>query len=126
MNYQVSEQFEAYVNQWVDLDDTEREARADLKLITQEKKELTEQILEYMRANNLKTINIKGKDGDGTLQYSISRRSASINKDSIRQNLLGSGCLRNPNQIDNVISTIYKNRPVKEVPCLKRTKARNN
>lgn len=122
---QVSETLENLVNRWVDLDDTEKAAREDIKIVVKEKRELTQQILEFMKANNLKAINIQGKDGNGgTLEYTVSKRSSSINRDAIRKNLLACGQLRSPNAVDNVVEYIYTNRDVKEVPCLKRKKSR--
>jgi coenzyme F420-reducing hydrogenase alpha subunit len=117
MQKQVDQQFENMVNEWVDLDDVETNAKKELKNLRDRKKLLGQQILHYIKSNNIHTVNIPG----GTLKYCVSKRKPSIKKDTIRENLLQSHALKDPRAIDSVMEYIYTSNGVVETEYLKRT-----
>lgn len=110
-------QFENWINEWVELDDIEVMSRKELKRVRDRKKLLGQQILHYVKANNIHTVNIPG----GSLKYCVSKRKASVKKDTIRENLLQSRALKDPRAIDSVMEMIYKSPGVVETEYLKRT-----
>lgn len=117
MQKQTDPQFENMVTEWIELDDIENMSKKELKNIRDRKKLLGQQILHYIKSNNIHTVNIPG----GSLKYCVSKRKAAVKKDTIRENLLQSRALKDPRSIDTVMEYLYTSNSVVETEYLKRT-----
>lgn len=115
--------FNDMVNDYIELDNIERDSMDELKQLRANKKRLQQEIMHYLKVNDIHTVNIPG----GTLKYCVSKRKSPAKKDIIKENLLQSGALRNPGAVDEVVEYIYGNTPMVESEYLKRTgRAKND
>lgn len=111
----IAEEFIEMVREWVDKDDDIKKKRAELKEITDEKKQLEQFILDYMEDNNLDMFEIS----DGKLRKNISKTKAALKHDLIQESL--TKVFNNTEKAFNTTKLILDNRPVTERIRLKRT-----
>tara|TARA_B100000900_G_C20526914_1_gene694587 strand:- start:352 stop:717 length:366 start_codon:yes stop_codon:yes gene_type:complete len=79
-NLTVSEDFKNDVKTWIEIDDKERELKAQIKLLTAKKKELTDGILKEMESNEIDNLQIST---GGKLKYSVSQVTTPLKKEHI-------------------------------------------
>lgn len=110
-----TEDIKYWVTEWVDIDNTERDAKKSLKKLKEKKKALTDKILKYMSSNKMGTINIT----DGLLLFDVKERVLPVNKEYLTDKMSD---LMNPEQAEEFIHNIYdkEQRPKKEIIDLKR------
>ena len=70
------EELIGYIRNWVSLDSELKNLRSETKKINQEKKELSNKLIEIMKENDIETIDMK----EGKLQYKKSTVKAPISK----------------------------------------------
>ena len=109
------------VSKLVELNQQIKEARSDIKVLSQAEKALKLHIKKLMIDNGLDVINTK--TGKITVKKSV--RKVGLNKDSIREGLtlFFEG---NEEQIENVLKTIIDNLPTKETQTISVTGSKKN
>jgi hypothetical protein len=75
------------LKQWIDLDDQARRLQAQMKHIRDEKKKYAEQVLEFMRGNNLDNFLLEGSSG-GTISRQVRTVRPALRRDVVRTQLL--------------------------------------
>ena len=109
------------VSKLVELNQQIKEARSDMKILSQAEKALKLHIKKLMIDNGLDVINTK--TGKITVKKSV--RKVGLNRDSIREGLtlFFEG---NEEQIENVLKTIIDNLPTKETQTISVTGSKKN
>lgn len=114
----VSPEFIQNVKKWLEIDDTIKEIRTKTKLLTSEKKEKEQFILDYLQEIDEKVIDVP----NGKLRRNITKTQAPFKKETIQQALVEiTGDL---NKATALTEHIIKSRPIVQRVNLKRTKLR--
>lgn len=82
----VSEEFKNNIKEWISIDDREKELKAQIKIITKGKKELSEKILKEMEDSKIDDLSLST---GGKLKANISTTIAPLKKEHIYTRLLG-------------------------------------
>ena len=99
-------QFDTWVSDWVEIDDIIYSSTKQLKTLKARKQELENQIVQHGHTTGITEILIPG----GKLKLTVSRRKkTSINRDTIRDNLINSNALKDPRLAERVVEFVYKN-----------------
>ena len=109
------EDFIEVVKKWVAIDDMVKEATLKIREWKNEKKELEEGILEYMKKTDQDVLSMST---GGTLRMSLSKTKQGLKEDYIRdvlQKFIG-----DPNETAKIVGTLMSDRPQKERCYLKR------
>jgi hypothetical protein len=117
----VADDLTTSVSKLVELNQQIKEARSDMKILSQAEKALKLHIKKLMIDNGLDVINTK--TGKITVKKSV--RKVGLNRDSIREGLtlFFEG---NEEQIENVLKTIIDNLPTKETQTISVTGSKKN
>lgn len=113
---EVSDQFKTWIRQWVEFDNKEKEIKEDLGEIRDNKKVLTNNIIKYMRSNEVPDIEIP----DGFIEVNVSKCKSSFNKPGLVKLLGKSGYLKEGSAAKDLVDFLYENREIKEIARLKR------
>ena len=114
----VSNEFIQNVKKWLEIDDTIKEIRVKTKLLTSEKKEKEQYILDYLQEIDEKVIDVP----NGKLRRNVTKSQAPFKKETIQQALVEiTGDL---SKATALTEHIIKSRPIVQRINLKRTKAR--
>lgn len=116
----ISVEFEKWVTEWVDLDNTVKAARAELRTLSARQKQLETMILGYMKHNDIEDIGIE----DGSLEYRQSVRRTPLSKNDMVDLLERSGMLRQGIKAEETVDFLYENRRQKEATNIKRVQNR--
>ena len=84
-NTQNTEQVREILRQWIELDNRERELRNQIKEIKNQKERNSEEILRFMRDNNVDDFSIEGQ---GKLARSVRTSRPALSRQTIRTQLL--------------------------------------
>lgn len=109
------DKFEELVRSYVELDDQIKQASKDMKTLKDKKKELDGTITDYMKLNNIETVNITG----GKLKVYTSKVKTPINKEHIFDVLASK---LDEKKATDITDYIMENRQTEEKEVLKRTK----
>jgi hypothetical protein len=115
----ITEEFKQSVIEWVKKDDTIRNLNNEMKQIKIEKKELEQNILNFMEETEIDVFEI----GDGKLRKSVSKTKGALKQEIIQNSLMH--IFKNTHQASSTTKFILDNRPIKETTRLKRTYKRN-
>ena len=115
------EDFINTVKMFIELDNQIHEGREAMKLLQNKKEKCEVLILEYMKMNKMedKEFNLT----DGKLKYSMSKSTASVNKNVIQEKL--ELFLKNKDIANKATEYIFQDRQISFTPKLKRTMNRN-
>ncbi len=75
------------MRRWIELDDQARTLQNQLKAIRTEKQQFSQQVLEFMRGNNLDNFLLEGGTG-GTLSRQVRTVRPALRRDVVRTQLL--------------------------------------
>lgn len=114
---EISAEFEKWVQSYVDIDNTIKEATKDLKALRQTQTDLDTKIKDYMKKSGIEGMNITG----GKLKIAVSNRKTTLNKTSIAKALENCGELRDIKKAEEIANFIYNSRETIETEKLKRT-----
>ncbi len=119
---QVSQSFEDNVKKYVLIDNQIKNGQEAIRTLRKEKELAEENILIYVKTNNLEEspINITG----GKLKYALSKTSVSINRDYIQNRL--ESYFKSETKAKEVANYIYSNRETREKEVIRRTRSRKN
>lgn len=113
---QVTDEFKKWILEWVDLDDTVKNAHAELRKVKERQKQLENMILTYMKVNKIEDIGIQ----DGTLEFRETVRKTALSRVDMIDLLDHSGMLKSDVKADQVVEYLYSNRREKESSSIKR------
>jgi hypothetical protein len=82
-----SEEIKTSLRRWIELDDQARTLQNQLKAIRTEKQQFSQQVLEFMRGNNLDNFLLEGGTG-GTLSRQVRTVRPALRRDVVRTQLL--------------------------------------
>jgi molybdopterin biosynthesis enzyme MoaB len=82
-----SEEIKTSLRRWIELDDQARALQNQLKAIRTEKQQFSQQVLEFMRGNNLDNFLLEGGTG-GTLSRQVRTVRPALRRDVVRTQLL--------------------------------------
>ena len=116
----VSNEFIQNVKKWLEIDDTIKEIRTKTKLLTSEKKDKEQYILDYLQSIDEKIIDVP----NGKLRKNVSKTQAPFKKETIQQALVE--ITGDINKATAMTEHIIKSRPIVQRITLKRTKNRQN
>jgi hypothetical protein len=114
----VSNEFIQNVKKWLEIDDTIKEIRTKTKLLTSEKKDKEQYILDYLQSIDEKIIDVP----NGKLRKNVSKTQAPFKKETIQQALVE--ITGDINKATAMTEHIIKSRPIVQRITLKRTKNR--
>jgi hypothetical protein len=114
----VSNEFIQNVKKWLEIDDTIKEIRTKTKLLTSEKKDKEQYILDYLQSIDEKIIDVP----NGKLRKNVSKTQAPFKKETIQQAL--AEITGDINKATAMTEHIIKSRPIVQRITLKRTKNR--
>ena len=114
----VSNEFIQNVKKWLEIDDTIKEIRSKTKLLTSEKKDKEQYILDYLQSIDEKIIDVP----NGKLRKNVSKTQAPFKKETIQQALVE--ITGDINKATAMTEHIIKSRPIVQRITLKRTKNR--
>jgi hypothetical protein len=112
----VSPEFVKSVKEYLAVDDKLKEMREKSKILTKEKKDREEFILNYLQNIDEKVIDV----ADGKLRRNISKTQAPLKKETIQRAL--TDIIGDANKATDITDKIIKSRPTVERVTLKRTK----
>jgi hypothetical protein len=115
----VSPEFVQNVKKWLEIDDKLKEIRQKVKLLTSDKKEKEETILNYLQTIDEKVIDVH----DGKLRRNVSKTQAPLKKETMHMAL--TEITGDATKASAMVDHIIKSRPMVERVNLKRTKNRN-
>ena len=116
----VSPEFVQNVKKWLEIDDKLKEIRQKVKLLTSDKKEKEETILNYLQTIDEKVIDVH----DGKLRRNVSKTQAPFKKETMHMAL--TEITGDATKASAMVDHIIKSRPMVERINLKRTKNRNS
>lgn len=116
----VSPEFVQNVKKWLEIDDKLKEIRQKVKLLTSDKKEKEETILNYLQTIDEKVIDVH----DGKLRRNVSKTQAPLKKETMHMAL--TEITGDATKASAMVDHIIKSRPMVERVNLKRTKNRNS
>jgi len=114
----ISNEFVQNVKKWLEIDDTIKEIRTKTKILTGEKKEREQYILDYLQSIDEKVVDVP----NGKLRRNVSKSQAPFKKETIQQALaeITGDITKAAAMTDHII----KSRPVVQRVTLKRTRNR--
>ncbi len=116
----ISPEFIQSVKKYLEVDDKIRDIREKTKVLTTQKKENEEFILNYLQTIEENSIDVK----DGKLKRNISKSQTPIKKDMIQKALAE---ITGDNvKAQELTDHIVKSRPITERVSLRRTKTKKN
>lgn len=117
---QVSQTFEENIKKFITIDNKIKSAQEAVRILKKEKDHTSEDIMEYIKNNNLidTSINIPG----GKLQYYISKTSSPMSKEYIQERL--DLYFKSKSKAKEVVDFLYNNRETREKETIKRTISR--
>lgn len=107
------------VRTWVRLDDMIRDKSLEVRDLKQQKKDMEDTILDFMKDSDQDVLNIST---GGTLRRSTSKTKAGLKEDYLLQMMLKFGSSQEEAQ--SMVHAILHERPTKERTYLKRNKPR--
>ena len=102
------------IKDWVSIDTQMRELQSKIRELRNNKKSITNQLIDVMRNNEIDCIDIK----DGQIVYSKTKVKVPLNKKTMYELL--STYFKSDNQAENVVNYIMENREEKEKESIKR------
>jgi len=117
---QVSKEFVESVKKYIDIDDKLKILKTQTKLLTGDKKEHENYILNYLHSIEENVIDIAG----GKLRRNISKTQSPLKKELIQKTLLD--IVGDNNKATAMTDQIINSRPMVERITLKRTKCKDN
>ena len=111
--------FVEIVRKWVKADDVIRKDALELRKKKEERKEMEESILQFMKTTDQDVLNIST---GGTLRRSVSKTKGGLKEDYLRQ-VIGQ-FTTNPDEATHMVKTIFSERPQTERVYLKRSQPR--
>lgn len=114
----ITEEFKQMIADWVEKDDEIIEINEELKNLKGDKKQLENQILDYMKQTGLGTLDI----GDGKLRRSVSKTKGALKHEIIQNSLVK--VLKDVQKAHHTTQIILDDRPIIERERLKRTRRR--
>jgi len=120
MSNMASDELSQSVSKLVDLSRQIKEARSDIKILTDAEKALKSQVKKLMLDNGLDVINLK----KGKISVKKSVRKGGLNKNTVKEGLaiFFDG---NEQQAENVLKVILDNIPTKETSTIALTGVKN-
>ena len=115
----ISPEFVQSVKKYLDVDNKLESLKKDIKLLTTEKKEKEDFILNYLQSIDEKVIDV----ADGKLRRNISKTQAPLKKGTIQKAL--TDIVGDSIKATAMTELIIKSRPIVERVTLKRTKNRS-
>jgi hypothetical protein len=116
----VSHEFIQNVKKWLEIDDAIKEMRNKNKILTSEKKEREQYILDYLQTIDEKVVDVP----DGKLRRNVTKTQAPFKKETIQQALVD--ITGDINKASAMTEHIIKSRPIIERTNLKRTRNRGD
>jgi uncharacterized protein YigA (DUF484 family) len=110
---QTMDSFRQHVKAWMQIDDQVRELQSTLRVRRKLQKQLTNNILDFMRLHNIEDLNTQ----NGTLRYQVRLVKAPVNHEIIKSRL--SGCIE-PTKLDEVCTRLFQPREKVERVSLRR------
>jgi len=117
---QVSKEFVESVKKYIDIDDKLKILKSQTKLLTGDKKEHENYILNYLHSIEENVIDIAG----GKLRRNISKTQSPLKKELIQKTLLD--IIGDNNKATTITDQIINSRPIVERVTLKRTKCKES
>ena len=114
----VSPEFIQSVKKYIEVDDKLKEYKEKMKLLTSEKKDREDFILNYLQTIDENEIGVQ----DGKLRRNISKTQAPLKKELICKSL--TDIFGDANKAASITDQIIKSRPMVERVTLKRTRNR--
>jgi len=111
----MSEDLKVVVKEWLILDNEMREIQRILKEKKEKKKELTDNVIELMKAKKVEELNVN----DGKLIYSQTKTKSPLNKQHIAT-CLGDVFKNDPEKVAKLTEHIINSREIKLKDNLKR------
>lgn len=117
---QVSHGFQENIKKYVMIDNKIKSAQEIIRDLKKEKEGAAENILIYIKTNNIEDvpINISG----GKIKYSVSKTTAPMSKQYIQQRL--AQYFKSESKAKEVVDFLYNDRETKEKETIKRIKSR--
>lgn len=108
--------FEESIKQWVTIDNTIKELNGKIKELRSSKNELTNEINDFVNANDLKHATVKISDGQ--IKFQNVKVTKPITLKFIKECL--SDCISNEESVDKIMEHIKESRDSKYVEDIKR------
>ena len=119
-NKNISQDFIDTVKKYLEIDDALKEIKEKNKILTQNKKEKEEYILNYLQSIDEKIIDVP----NGKLKKNISKTQGPLKKELIQKTL--TEIVGDSIKANSMTDQIIKSRPIIERITLKRTRNKNN
>lgn len=113
--------FQNKIKEWVSIDNKIKTVNEQLKVLREERNTKTDNILNYVDANNMgnSVVNIT----DGRLKFTSSRQTTPLTLKHVEECL--EKCISDESQVKAVMNFIKESRPTKVVSDIKRTYSTN-
>lgn len=115
-----SDEFKGWMREYIIKDNRSLELKTQLNEINERKKELKENILKYMKANE---VNVFNTGQGGVFKRKQVKKTGGLNKTFLAEYLEKSGKLEATADVNEVVKYIYDHRPTEQVEELDRSKA---
>lgn len=114
----VTNEFKEWVVEWVEWDEIESKAKEDLKHVKKRKKELSTNMLKFMRGQNIGEIAVS----DGSVRKKVTNRSKPLSKPVMKTLMVRSNMLIDNTEqgAQNLIDFLYGNREISTIESLVR------
>jgi hypothetical protein len=119
-NVEFSENFRNWMKEYIEKDNRSIELKSQLDEIKERKKELKDNILKYMKDNE---INVFNTPQAGVFRRKQVKKTKGLNKVFISECLEKSNKLKDDADVDEIVKYIYDCRPTEEVEELDRKKS---
>lgn len=103
-NIPILTNFQVLGNEWLLIDQEIQELKDDIKNLNNKKKELTDNIINKMKTNNVKSIPIHG----GYIEHVYKPVSEPLNKENIKKNI--NKCINDTNKANEITEFIFSNK----------------
>ena len=113
----MSDDFQGSIKAWVEIDNELKIINNRAKELRDERREIQEEIMEYVETNKLSnaTVNIS----DGQLKFASVRQQSALTYTHVKQCLMD--CIQSEEDVKKIMKYIKQKREVKYVPDIKRS-----
>ena len=113
--------FENKIQSWVSLDNQIKVLNERSRSLREERSSIGEYIFEYIETENLSNATVQ--ISDGRLKFGEATQTAPLTLTFIKNCL--SDCIKNPEDVESIMTYIKKSRQKKRVPEIKRSYTTN-
>lgn len=117
----VDPHFMTLLSTWIKYDTVQIKAQEELKTMRKEKNLISDEIMQYMKQNDIDKININGVE----LRFNSTPKQRGLSKQLMTEGLIDSGMLKNQRDVDKLVEYLYTLKKTDEyVETLKRSKSK--